>query len=521
MIKLDSQGNREWDRTLGGIEDDEALSITPTIDGNYLVAGNSLSSVSFDRTVTQLRPYTDGDTWLLKITPTGSILWQRSYPICKAHSYTLTGFPATVPSESYAPEFVKPNLIMVPHADGSFLLGGDLGMAKPYGIPAHYDGQEAVRGGYRLVRIDSAGNVLWTTQRVTTIRGDLLQMYDVSNGAIAAADGGYWLLTQGLKLIRVGERGEYMYEIWYHHHAEKGVSMQSLPGGAILLSGSTRVNLFYEQRETSRGGWDYWLLALGEPFPQPVNAELFWHEYLWGECIACEQSRIVSTKSLFKFKATPLQKPVVQTFRLHNPGKVDVIVSPPILPAGFSVKGEFASKLSAGQTTLLYLQTDATRIGTFSGQVLMQVTSMPKSNQQPNGQTDSPDMPQASNWLIFQVSSQVDEPKAELKKKRVQTSAQRVQQVNGLTEEDPPYLSQLFPNPSRNGSTLEYFSVATQPCQLTLTNPLGQIVFAQSLMSQPGWNRWECPRNGLPAGIYLLRLTWGRQSQTHKWVLND
>lgn len=43
IVKLDSRGNIEWTKTLGGTGDDEAYSIEETKDGGYIVAGSSFS----------------------------------------------------------------------------------------------------------------------------------------------------------------------------------------------------------------------------------------------------------------------------------------------------------------------------------------------------------------------------------------------------------------------------------------------------------------------------------------------
>lgn len=41
IIKLDELGNMEWEKYFGGNNDDVAISIQQTIDGGYIVAGNS------------------------------------------------------------------------------------------------------------------------------------------------------------------------------------------------------------------------------------------------------------------------------------------------------------------------------------------------------------------------------------------------------------------------------------------------------------------------------------------------
>lgn len=71
IVKLDRAGNLVWQKTLGGSNDDKAHSIAPTDDGNYLIVGQT-QSLDADVGV----PKGATDIWVLKIDPAGEILWQ-------------------------------------------------------------------------------------------------------------------------------------------------------------------------------------------------------------------------------------------------------------------------------------------------------------------------------------------------------------------------------------------------------------------------------------------------------------
>ncbi len=74
VVKLDDTGRIQWQRTYGG-SDWEAMSmIRPTADGGYIAIGQS-SSVDGDIT------FSHGfeDIWVLKLSATGAIQWQKSY----------------------------------------------------------------------------------------------------------------------------------------------------------------------------------------------------------------------------------------------------------------------------------------------------------------------------------------------------------------------------------------------------------------------------------------------------------
>jgi hypothetical protein len=56
LIKTDSEGNREWDKTFGGSGYDEGYSVKQTPDGGYIIAGET-RSCGDER----------GDVWLIKV----------------------------------------------------------------------------------------------------------------------------------------------------------------------------------------------------------------------------------------------------------------------------------------------------------------------------------------------------------------------------------------------------------------------------------------------------------------------
>jgi uncharacterized repeat protein (TIGR01451 family) len=74
IVKLDSTGNIQWQKVLGGTNDDYAYSIDLTIDRGYIIAGYSDSE---DGDVTH--NYGSSDFWIVKTDSIGNIIWQRSY----------------------------------------------------------------------------------------------------------------------------------------------------------------------------------------------------------------------------------------------------------------------------------------------------------------------------------------------------------------------------------------------------------------------------------------------------------
>lgn len=74
VVKLDLSGNKTWDKLLGGSGNDEAYSILQTDDGGYIVAGYSLSSGTGDVTDTSNG---GEDYWVVKLDTSGNKIWDK------------------------------------------------------------------------------------------------------------------------------------------------------------------------------------------------------------------------------------------------------------------------------------------------------------------------------------------------------------------------------------------------------------------------------------------------------------
>jgi len=75
VLKLDSNGGIEWQRTYGGDDDDYAISIQQTNDGGYILAGETYRVEEINEWWEQWQ----SDVCILKLSSNGDIEWQRKY----------------------------------------------------------------------------------------------------------------------------------------------------------------------------------------------------------------------------------------------------------------------------------------------------------------------------------------------------------------------------------------------------------------------------------------------------------
>lgn len=136
IIKVDSSGNKIWDRTLGGTFEDIATCAI-TIEEDLVVVGYSRSSNDGNKTAANLdSTLVSSDFWVVKIDPSGNILWDKTFGGIDFEQAT--------------------SVLNV--GNGNLLIGGSSGS------PIGFDILDSPRGNwdYWLIKLDQNGNRLWS-----------------------------------------------------------------------------------------------------------------------------------------------------------------------------------------------------------------------------------------------------------------------------------------------------------------------------------------------------------------------
>jgi hypothetical protein len=76
LLKIDENGNKEWDKRFGGDYSDYGISVVQTADSGYLFAGESASNISGNKTQNSRG---DSDYWVIRINAQQEILWDTRF----------------------------------------------------------------------------------------------------------------------------------------------------------------------------------------------------------------------------------------------------------------------------------------------------------------------------------------------------------------------------------------------------------------------------------------------------------
>jgi gliding motility-associated-like protein len=238
VIKLNSAGVLQWQKTLGGINPDGAKSIQQTTDGGYIVAGATESS---DGDVTSNHGVGFNDIWVVKLNSSGVLQWQK----------TFGGF-----SDEYS------NVIQ------QTMDGGYVVVATTYSIDGDVSGNHG-GGDIWVIKLNSTGSLLW--QKAL---GGSLDEY--GNAIQQTLDGGYIITgtTNSNNGNVSGSHGQY--DVWVVKLNSSGILQWQKPlggssdddgdairqttDGGYIIAGFTRSN--DGDVSGNHGGTDAWLVSL-------------------------------------------------------------------------------------------------------------------------------------------------------------------------------------------------------------------------------------------------------------------
>jgi hypothetical protein len=308
VVKISATGTIQWQKSFGGIADDVAYSILPTLDGGYIVAG---STDSYNGDVTGY--HLGRDAWVVKLFANGVIEWQKalgglevdeasSIQITADGGYIVAGCTGSISGDVTGNNGGEDFWIVKLSATGDLIwqknLGGT-GNDFAYSIQITPDGGYIVAGSINSTDGDVTGNHgnndAWVVK--LSVTGVTLWQkalggtgYDLAISILPAPDGGYIVAgftvsTDGdvtgnhggedAWIVKLTSAGDLLWQKTFGGSGDdRASSIQITPDGGYIVSGET-----YSTNGDvtgSHGYSDAWVMKLS------TSGALVWQKALGG-----------------------------------------------------------------------------------------------------------------------------------------------------------------------------------------------------------------------------------------------
>jgi hypothetical protein len=257
IIKIDSNGVKQWDRSFGGDGEDELTCIARAPGGGFMLAGSSSSGMSGDHSQASQGL---NDFWIVSVDSLGNKLWDYRYggtdddfliaiTRCTDDGYVLSGYSFSG-------------------------IGGD----KSQDCWGNSD--------IWLLKIDSNGGKQWDARFGAT-------KMDRSRSVIQTADGGYFVggYTNSLQEGDITETSRGIYDFWVIKLDSNGTKqwdkryggsaddhchlVMQLADGDYMLIGHSQSDIGGDKSQSCFGSDDIWMIKLEVITVLPVELAQF------------------------------------------------------------------------------------------------------------------------------------------------------------------------------------------------------------------------------------------------------
>lgn len=325
LIKISSTGTLQWEKTLGGSDNDIATGVIQTSDGGFVVTGETRSE--------NLSVPLSGccDAWIVKVNSSGSLVWQtrfggtggeRASTALEAAGGDIIvlgdGFSSDGDSvltfgggshRDYLLLKLNPAGVIqswrfiggsdedypqqiIPTTDGGYAIVGYTYSNDGQATGTHLAWQE-----WWVVKTDASFAIQWQKQYCS-------YAYDMAYGIAQTTDGGFIIGGHSNTLVDGGDFsiGKGLYDVWILKINTSGsivwkknyggsgtdylLSLDKTTDGSIVFAGATDTNNNGDV-SGNHGGGDWWVVKLGVPttieelnkskltiYPNPANNEL-------------------------------------------------------------------------------------------------------------------------------------------------------------------------------------------------------------------------------------------------------
>ncbi len=271
LVKLGPEGGREWDRTFGGPEDDVGYDVQQSGDGGYIIAAETHSFGAGSAA--------KSDYWLIKTDSMGHMEWQRTFgnlELAGALDFATNDVPQTVKQTAdlgyiiagFTRDRRQEDVWLVKtdssgEPEWSSQLGGR-GDDRAYEILQTGDGGFVAAG--KTESFGAGGSDFWLVKTGPSGETEWARTYggkynDEARGLVATLDGGYalggfsWSFGAGLSdywLVKTDGAGDLKWDRTFGGVPRDAAhGLEQAPDGGLVLAGWS---------ESFAGGDGVWLV---------------------------------------------------------------------------------------------------------------------------------------------------------------------------------------------------------------------------------------------------------------------
>jgi hypothetical protein len=273
VIKTDSNGNAQWNKTYGGPRIDIAYSVQQTSDGGYIVAGSTNSFGSGNN-----------DFWLVKTDGNGEMQWNKTYGgLYNDNAYSVQqtndgGYVACGYTGSFGAGYEDFWLVKTDS-------NGNMAWNKTYGgenSDYAYSVQQTSDNGYIiagdtyttgaqlevwLVKTDSSGNMQWNKRYGGPLDDGAYTVGQTSDGYIVAGFTYSIANNRDILLIKTDLSGNIEWNQTYGgKEKDEACAAEQTSDGGYIVAGTTY---------SFDASWDpdFWLLKLSKGLASDLNGD--------------------------------------------------------------------------------------------------------------------------------------------------------------------------------------------------------------------------------------------------------
>jgi hypothetical protein len=251
IVKIDSLGNKQWDKDFGGTSIDFLYSLKQTIDNGYILGGYSYSGISGDKTQDTIGSW---DYWIVKTDSLGNKQWDKDFG--GTEEDRLFSLQQTV--------------------DGGYILGGfsASGISGDKTQPIWDTCTSCFyKFDYWIIKTDSVGNKQWDKDFGGTLIEELFNIFISDDGGYLFSGDSYSPLsgdktennlgTEQTWVLKTDSLGNKQWDKTLRTNTliddENGLVIQT-EDGCFAMANTTGGGIAGDKTQPSWGGWDYWII---------------------------------------------------------------------------------------------------------------------------------------------------------------------------------------------------------------------------------------------------------------------